>query len=68
MPEVLGESLGSGLENGLQPSYNSHRAVQHSKVRLNAAPLALPTLGSMSRHKHTERKSESSRDRAGETE
>ncbi|XP_014007313.2 rho guanine nucleotide exchange factor TIAM2 isoform X2 [Salmo salar] len=31
VPEVLGESLGSGLENGLQPSYNSHRAVQHSK-------------------------------------
>uniref|UniRef100_A0A4W5M737 TIAM Rac1 associated GEF 2 n=1 Tax=Hucho hucho TaxID=62062 RepID=A0A4W5M737_9TELE len=31
VPDVLGESLGSGLENGLQHSHNSHRAVQHSK-------------------------------------
>ncbi|KAK6304288.1 hypothetical protein J4Q44_G00248740 [Coregonus suidteri] len=31
VPEVPGESLGSGLENGLQDSHQSHRAVQHSK-------------------------------------
>nr|XP_046222603.1 rho guanine nucleotide exchange factor TIAM2-like isoform X2 [Oncorhynchus gorbuscha] len=31
VPEVPGESLGSGLENRLQHSRHSHRAVQHSK-------------------------------------
>ncbi|XP_045063455.1 rho guanine nucleotide exchange factor TIAM2-like isoform X2 [Coregonus clupeaformis] len=31
VPEVPGESLGSGLENGLQHTHHSHRAIQHSK-------------------------------------